>query len=39
MLEYCLGPVRGALAVGLVHYFTRSIFRTIESSMGWQDRA
>jgi hypothetical protein len=33
MLEYCLGPVRGALTVGSVHYFTRSIFHTIQISM------
>jgi hypothetical protein len=33
MLESFLGPVCGALVVGSVHYFTRSIFPIIESSM------
>jgi hypothetical protein len=33
MLEYCLGPGWDDLAVGSVHYLTRIIFWTIDSSM------
>jgi hypothetical protein len=37
MLEYCLGLGWGATAVGLFHYLTISIFRTIEIYTLWPE--